>query len=1323
MSSGPLGKNAREEIRDGKLWVITTNPSSGKERKWYPEEYTKMYNRLRKGQESKGGRKTVSTTVPKSNSRTVKSNGDSDGKAGNRKRGPSSHDNPPPAKSYKTDSAVVRTLEALTERVASLSEKRPKAKPKTNARSNTVHGKGRGGGTTGHRNTAGGRSQPPPDPQPRRGPAILRNVQEEDFEPQDVAPGVQEVNPTGTFSLRPSHDMSHNEYGHFLRHNAHEANKHALVTLTGYKAEPDDEDQLELLKGEDPVKTDIATSPQLLTDLGVLVADRSVTTFLHITDEFAIDKPYRMGEDSQGKPRQYDIYTDKILVGEFDFPVNHSEIFFSTDFKTIPYIQEFSTILNEDLAYDVVLLNMQNAVKKGYVQQQSVVDVEVCVRTFFMSEPPNMEDFKNIIEVDGESPKYQAIIDENVFDDRGFQRRQDLRPTNEDKIIAMIDQCLHKRLSIKQKVGFDAFVYEPLEIVDTRSGYVAGEGVNTYHQEDSIYGYFCPDGKMYVMAHYTLTSMNVPDMSIPVEERAFPEQSTDLLGVLTITKALSYDVKINWVATYWNALALEQSPFFTYDVPDEEEDGTLVYPDTKLMKEWETPDYEIIDDDEPDIHVEGVQFVRNDVRTSRLLSQQMRQIHHRGVYCFLHPKQAYTMDHMYIHHRTIDKDHVKDMSALMAFAKHRDFYFKRQGLTQLYAQARRNKAKMILHKNALTTTSLGISFNDIMGGIFSGVREVTSTMQQFAPLAEFATALLAPEPDMFLSSRRDYYKKLSRKPFYNGLLYPFRYRGSRRGRVQGDLGGHEDEITMMNLPLMGSQPVVTQDADGSSVEVNGFAMESEYSPSAAVLEVIDPISNEPEVVKGVRAYVRDPSTSDVTQDHRVGLTIPMCGKSSQGLTFSGHGDIEQVDTDTITEETVPYSTETYTTKSGNLYTVNDRSILYNTTGTLVVSGTPFGYADESVTGGGEWNNVKGKGFDMSNLDETETKIINCVKQDIGNIEEKVTGNRKLANLIARNTNALAKVHTALKKMLESNVAAALVQPGDFYTRFGVGTDLPPNLSDLEYSTQVRYNIIDGSPSSASSQFFNISLSIQLSFAGKDVDLTLMLKNKCFFEREVVYNKQGQRLLIGELNLKSLWSMDAGNMDYYWIDTGHAMTWGEGPDLTAKLMVRGPQGTTDDNDEDMEWKITVGCMEVSFDVTPGYVAVAAFWEDFENEPRIYTITMQKNTYNVKPFIFFTWWGWAGGTIRAANEQKFWVTRLEAHFDENPVIYNLRFNDDKTSMRPADDLFWAGNMVTAEFDPVQDNYWSTNTMADGESFNLANNGIWTLEKFPVEDYLVQ
>ena len=54
--------------------------------------------------------------------------------------------------------------------------------------------------------------------QPAGHQQIIQNVQTEDFQPEDMTPGVHIVS-HDTYALRPSNDMSENEVGHFLKHN------------------------------------------------------------------------------------------------------------------------------------------------------------------------------------------------------------------------------------------------------------------------------------------------------------------------------------------------------------------------------------------------------------------------------------------------------------------------------------------------------------------------------------------------------------------------------------------------------------------------------------------------------------------------------------------------------------------------------------------------------------------------------------------------------------------------------------------------------------------------------------------------------------------------------------------------------------------------------------------------------------------------------------------------------------------------------------------------------------------------------------------------
>ena len=89
----------------------------------------------------------------------------------------------------------------------------------------------------------------------------------------------------------------------------------------------------------------INTAPALLADLGVMVSDRTIETYIHVVDEEARDPAYCIGNDKDGNPHLYQIHTDKFLMGEFKFPIDHPEIEFTTDFCLIPYIQEMSVLL------------------------------------------------------------------------------------------------------------------------------------------------------------------------------------------------------------------------------------------------------------------------------------------------------------------------------------------------------------------------------------------------------------------------------------------------------------------------------------------------------------------------------------------------------------------------------------------------------------------------------------------------------------------------------------------------------------------------------------------------------------------------------------------------------------------------------------------------------------------------------------------------------------------------------------------------------------------------------------------------------------------
>ena len=90
---------------------------------------------------------------------------------------------------------------------------------------------------------------------------------------------------------------------------------------------------------------------------------------------------------------------------------------------------------------------------------------------------------------------------------------------------------------------------------------------------------------------------------------------------------------------------------------------------------------------------------------------------------------------------------------------------------------------------------------------------------------------------------------------------------------------------MMNLPMMGSRSQVNVAPNRSTVEINGFAMESPVTPSATVMEIIDPISNQPQPIYGVEAYVRNDRTS-TGNDSYLGLVMPTATKSMQGLSIT-----------------------------------------------------------------------------------------------------------------------------------------------------------------------------------------------------------------------------------------------------------------------------------------------------------------------------------------------------------------------------------------------------------------------------------------------------
>ena len=83
---------------------------------------------------------------------------------------------------------------------------------------------------------------------------------------------------------------------------------------------------------------------------------------------------------------------------------------------------------------------------------------------------------------------------------------------------------------------------------------------------------------------------------------------------------------------------------------------------------------------------------------------------------------------------------------------------------------------------------------------------------------------------------------------------------------------------------MGSQPQVTTATDGSSVEVTGFAMESEKTPASTIMEMLKPTSHQPSAVYGFEAYVRNQSAA-VSSDNHLGLTLPVATKSNQGISM------------------------------------------------------------------------------------------------------------------------------------------------------------------------------------------------------------------------------------------------------------------------------------------------------------------------------------------------------------------------------------------------------------------------------------------------------
>ena len=245
------------------------------------------------------------------------------------------------------------------------------------------------------------------------------------------------------------------------------------------------------------------------------------------------------------------------------------------------------------------------------------------------------------------------------------------------------------------------------------------------------------------------------NMDKPYEERDVPETAEQLLGVLQITNPLSYDVKFNGTATYWIALALEQLPFFEWHEPEKDNEGELVYPDPKEMKEHEIPDYNIIED--PKDAPLQLSFVRNDVDTGVTEFMQLRQLHHKGVYHYMHPDLVRDSKHSYVNHRVPDKALENDEQQLLLFAMHRDPYFRRHNLRKIYSNSRRDKVPFVLHKNAHHILALGITFKSIVIGIFTGAHEVSAVVQQVTPILQdcFNRVIGDPEPDMFLNNRKD----------------------------------------------------------------------------------------------------------------------------------------------------------------------------------------------------------------------------------------------------------------------------------------------------------------------------------------------------------------------------------------------------------------------------------------------------------------------------------------------------------------------------------------------------------------------------------------
>ena len=211
---------------------------------------------------------------------------------------------------------------------------------------------------------------------------------------------------------------------------------------------------------------------------------------------------------------------------------------------------------------------------------------------------------------------------------------------------------------------------------------------------------------------------------------------------------------------------MDDNDFFEYDDLEEDDNG---YPDPKEMKENDLPEYNILTDESD----QPVNFVKSDVYTSASRFLQARQIHRKGVYAVVHPKYKYPMKHNVVHHIAVDPGHREDEKQLKAFAMHKDPYFRRENLCKVYARSSGDKCRLGLHRNSQTVTALGVSFNNIVGGIFSTAREIGATVQQFLPFAQLAGGHLAPTPNMFLKSKSEYYKSLV--PKYNGILYPYSF--------------------------------------------------------------------------------------------------------------------------------------------------------------------------------------------------------------------------------------------------------------------------------------------------------------------------------------------------------------------------------------------------------------------------------------------------------------------------------------------------------------------------------------------------------------------